>query len=149
MILVRHLMIVGGSSIAEIHAVTTLKIEGATVRATLNSYDDERRMLQLGMKEVLIPFAALLVPEAGGDPAKAVTLWLASPDGPLPGGTLLDPDPIEGTRSQMLAEIERQRDVANTKADQLASEIAKATAEQLPTIVVNETPNSTAGEADV
>jgi len=149
MILVRHLMIVGGIGIAEIHAVTTLKIEGATVRATINSYDGEQRMLQLGMREVLVPFAALLVPEAGGDPAKAVTLWLVSPDGPLSGGTLLEPDPIEGTRSQMLAEIERQRAAANAKADQLASAIAKATAEQLPTIVVSETPNNTAGASDV
>jgi hypothetical protein len=149
MILIRYWTRLADGGLAELHRVNSIAILGLTVRAEVWSYGDERNMLRLSNAELTIPFTALLATEAGGDPVKAATLWLVSPVGPFPSGTLLEPDPIEDTRAQMLAELERQRAVANAKADQLASEIAAATAEQLPMIVVSETPNNTAGATDV
>jgi hypothetical protein len=149
MILFRYWTRLANGGLAELHRVNSIAILGSTVRAEVWSYGDERNMLRLGNAELTIPFSALLTIEAGGDPVKAATLWLVSPDGPFPGGALLEPDPVEDTRAKMLAELERQRAAANAKVDQLASEIAVATAEQLPTIVVSDKPNSTAGATDV
>ena len=143
MIRVRLLLRVADVAIASLHAITEMKIEGATVRASVTSYDGAQRMLPLVSREVIVPFAALLNTEAAGDPNRAATLWLASDDGPLKGGEIVEPSAIDETRAGMLADVARQRAAAIANADRLATQIAAATPEQLPTIVVGDAPTST------
>ncbi len=63
-----RLLKIAGAAIASLHAITEMKIEGATVRVTVTSYDNDQRMLRLLSQEVIVPFAALLNAEAAGDP---------------------------------------------------------------------------------
>jgi hypothetical protein len=144
-----RLLKIAGVAIATLHAITEMKIEGATVRVTLTSYDDDQRMLPLLAREVIVPFTALLNADASGDPNRAATLWLVSDAGPLKGGAIVEPSAVDEARAGLLADVARQRAAAIANADRLATQIAAATPEQLPTIVVSETPNSTAGATDV
>jgi len=139
-----RLLKIAGIAIATLHAITEMKIEGATVRVTLTSYDDDQRMLPLLAREVIVPFAALLNADASGDPNRAATLWLVSDAGPLKGGAIVEPSAVDEARAGLLADV-----AAIANADRLATQIAAATPEQLPTIVVSETPNSTPGATDV
>ena len=143
-----RLLKIAGAAIASLHAITEMKIEGATVRVTVTSYDNDQRMLRLLSQEVIVPFAALLNAEAAGDPNRAATLWLASDDGPLKGGEIVEPSRDDETRAEMLASVARQRAAAIANADRLTTQITAATAEQLPTIVVGDPPTST-GETNV
>lgn len=138
-----RLLKIAGVAIASLHAITEMKIEGATVRVTVTSYDDEERMLRLLSQEVIVPFAALLNAEAAGDPNRAATLWLASENGPLKGGEIVEPSAAEETRAGMLADVARQRAAAIANADRLATQITAATPDQLPTIVVGEASTAT------
>lgn len=106
-----HHVVAPNGVMAALHRVWRIEFNSDIAVATVNSFSENSPAMIGWQESHVVPVSSI-----DGNPVTAVHNWLVSPQGPFPGGQLMnDPTELESARANAWARIKQIREAVETR----------------------------------